>query len=61
MLKNVAKFEHKVGDRVYQFICDSDAPLGEAHDALSRFKSHVVELINAADAKDKAVKEPKPE
>ena len=52
MFKNVARFEHKIGERVYHFICDHDAPLGEAHDALAKFKAHVVELIVAADKKD---------
>ena len=51
MIKNVAKFEYKVGERVYQFICDHDAPLGEVHDALGQFKSHVVSLINTANQK----------
>lgn len=46
MLKNIIKFEHKVGDRVYHFFCDHDSPLGEIHDALAKFKNHIVNIIN---------------
>lgn len=58
MLKNIAQLEHKIGDRLYKFLCDNDAPLGEVHDALSKFKSHVVGLIQASDkAKEESTKE----
>ena len=49
MFKSKATFEQKIGDRTYVFMCDNDSPLGEAHDALAKFKSHVVELINKAE------------
>lgn len=49
MFKSVVKLEHKIGERVYSFTCDNDSPLGEAHDALAKFKAHVVELINRAE------------
>ena len=34
MLKQSAQLEVKIGERIYQFNLPSDAPLGEAHDAL---------------------------
>lgn len=49
MFKSIVKLEHKIGERIYSFICENDSPLGEAHDALAKFKAHVVELINRAD------------
>lgn len=49
MFKSIVKLEHKIGERIYSFTCDNDSPLGEAHDALAKFKSHVVELINKAE------------
>ncbi len=49
MFKAIVKLEHKIGERIYSFTCDNDSPLGEAHDALAKFKSHVVELINRAE------------
>ena len=56
MIKSVTRLEHKVGDRVYHFMCDNDSPLGEIHDALAKFKSYVVEIINAAEKNKEAVK-----
>jgi len=49
MFKSIVKLEHKIGERIYSFTCDNDSPLGEAHDALAKFKSHVVDLINRAE------------
>lgn len=58
MIKNIAQLEHKIGDRIYKFLCDSDAPLGEVHDALAKFKTHVVSIIQASDkAKEESQKE----
>lgn len=60
MIKTVAKLEHKIGDRVYQFICDHDAPLGEVHDALTKFRSHVVGVINSVEKDSEKSKEADP-
>lgn len=55
MHKNAARFEYKVGDREYLFFCNIDAPLGEAYDALAKFKSYIAEMIRAnAEAEKKA-------
>lgn len=60
MIKTAARFEYKIGDRIYQFICDHDAPLGEVHDALTKFKSHVVGVINSLEKNNETVKESNP-
>jgi len=41
MLKNIVKLEHKVGDRVYQLLCDNDSPLQEVKDAIFQFSGFV--------------------
>lgn len=46
MLGSLTKLEVKIGERIYQFICAVDSPLGEAHDALSSMKSFIVQKIN---------------
>jgi hypothetical protein len=48
MLKQSAMLEVKIGDRVYQFNLPSDAPLGEAHDAIFQMRSFIVDKINEA-------------
>ena len=57
MLKTITKLEHKVGDRVYQFICENDSPLGECHDAITAFKDYVVKKIQEFHEASKANKE----
>jgi hypothetical protein len=49
MIKSITRLEHKIGDRIYHFFCDHDSPVGEVHDALTKFKSHVVSVIAAQD------------
>jgi hypothetical protein len=60
MHKVIAKFEHKVGERIYQFTCDVDSPLGEVHDALSKFKAHIVTMIKQAQEAEEKMKAEKP-
>lgn len=57
MLKQLAALEVKIGDRIYKLLCDHDSPLGEVHDALVQFKSHVVEKIKAAHEAEKPKEE----
>lgn len=45
MIKNKTVLENKIGERTYEFICNSDSPLGELHDTLCLFKGYVVERI----------------
>lgn len=35
----------KKGERIYEFFCEGDSPLGELHDVLHEMKQHVVEKI----------------
>ncbi len=53
MLKTHAQLEVKIGERIYQLSLPSDAPLGEAHDALFQMRSYVVQKINEAQEADK--------
>lgn len=52
MLKQSAMLEVKINDRVYQLHLPSDAPLGEAHDALFQMRSFVIQKINDAQKAD---------
>lgn len=56
MIKNITRLEHKVGDRIYHFVCENDSPLGEIHDALSKFKSCIIEIINGQEKAKEACK-----
>jgi len=53
MLKNITKMEVKVGERVYQFLCEVDSPIGEVHDVLSSMKAFVVQRIQEAESAPK--------
>ena len=59
MLKNISKLEHKIEDRVYQFVCECDAPLGEVHDALVKMKAYVVSRIQEIQKAEEPKEEPK--
>lgn len=49
MISNITKIEVKIGERVYQFLCANDSPVGEVHDAVCAMKSFVIQRINEAD------------
>lgn len=49
MISNITKMEIKIGERVYQFLCDCNSPLGEVHDALAFMKSHVIAKMKEAE------------
>lgn len=51
MLKNHSKLEVKKGERIYQFHCDSDAPLGEIYDSLAQMSFYISGRINEVEAK----------
>lgn len=59
MIKNITRLEYKAGDRVYHFLCECDSPTGEVHDALSAFKSKVVEIMNKAEQDEAEAKKAK--
>jgi hypothetical protein len=52
MIKNKTVIEHKIGERVFEFVCNSDSPLGEIHDTLCVFKTFVIERILEAQKKE---------
>lgn len=60
MLKQSAMLEVKIGERVYQLNLPSDAPLGEAHDAIFQMRSFIIAKINDSQKLD-APKEPEQE
>lgn len=41
MLKNISKLEVTVGERVYNFLCDMDAPISHAKEAILKFLYYV--------------------
>lgn len=41
MLKNVSRFEHKIGDRIYHLICEMDSPIEDVKTALHQFMGHI--------------------
>ena len=62
MIQNVTRLEHKIGDRVYHFLCDMQSPVGEVHDALCMFKSFAMAKMNEAhEAEKQHQEENKPE
>lgn len=48
MLKLVARLEHRIGDRIFHLICDSDSPISEVKDALVQFLSHASSIEKSA-------------
>jgi hypothetical protein len=52
MIKNITTLEHKIGERVYQFICDPQSPLGELHDALHAMRNFVISKMQEVDKKN---------
>jgi|BogFormECP03_OM2_1039629.scaffolds.fasta_scaffold00001_16 hypothetical protein len=60
MLKNVVRFEHTIGPKIYHFICDPDSPLPEAKEALFQFLidiGKIEEQIKATQTAAEAVKQ----
>ena len=61
MIKTKSSLELKAGERLYQFICESDSPLTEAIEILSLMKDHTQQLldnaINQARAADEKTEE----
>ncbi len=40
MLKNIIKLEIQIGNKVYNFLCDNDAPLEHVKEALFQFTKY---------------------
>jgi len=52
MIKNFTSLEHKIGERIYQFYCDPNSPLGELHDALHAMRNFVIGKMQEIDKKN---------
>lgn len=52
MIKTEAQLEHKIGEKIFHFLCDNDSPLHEVKEALSQFMAHVVGIENAVKANE---------
>lgn len=48
MIRNLSTIEIKVGERVYRFLCEVDAPIGEVHDVIMQMKGIVIQKMNEA-------------
>jgi len=59
MIKTLTVLEIKKGEKVYQFQCDSDSPLGEIHDVLCMMKFDIVSRIKEAQEKEDKLKQEK--
>ena len=57
MIKHNAILEVKIGERIYQFQCPTDSPLGELHDALHQMKAFIIQRIVDAEKEIKPVQE----
>ena len=49
MIKDIKVLEVKINDRMYQFQCSPDSPLGEIHDVLVLMKNEIIELMKKQD------------
>ncbi len=57
MLNQISKIEVKIGERVYQLLCEMDSPLGQVHDALSTMKGFIINKMQEAEKISKPEKE----
>jgi hypothetical protein len=64
MLKNIIKLEFQIGTKVYHFLCDNDAPIEHAKEALFQFmkymgqvEDHLKAQLEQSEAKKKADEE----
>ncbi len=48
MIQNVTKLEVKVGEKIYQFLCDQDSPITGVKEALIQFMSYSVNIERQA-------------
>ncbi len=53
MIKNMIHLQCKPSERVYEFICSQDSPLGEIHDVLCQMKSEIVKRISESNVDPK--------
>jgi hypothetical protein len=51
MIKSKTLLEHKIGERIYEFHCDPNSPLGEIYDAISVMRNFIIGKINELEEK----------
>jgi hypothetical protein len=44
MLKNLTVLEHKIGENVYQMICNPNSPISEIKDVLFQFMKYIGQI-----------------
>lgn len=44
MLKNIIKLECKIGEKMYQLLCDNDSPLEHLKEVLFQFQKYVGQI-----------------
>ena len=59
MIKQISRLEHKIGDRVYHLLVESDSPLSEVKECLFQFLAYCAKIEDAAKAQQEQ-KEEKP-
>lgn len=57
MLKNITRLEHKVGEKVYHFLCDNDSPVHEAKEAVMQFLKYIMSVEDAAKVQQELAKQ----
>ena len=50
---NLAKLEMVIEGKAYHFLCDQNAPVQHAREAITKFLGHCLEIEKAAEAKAK--------
>lgn len=50
MIKNIARLEHKIGEKLFHFYCESDSSLADVKDALVQFMGYVSNVENTIKA-----------
>ena len=56
MLKNIAKLEIKIGERVYQFLCDNDSPTADLKEVFFQFQKFVGQIEDQVKAQQEIAK-----
>ena len=48
MLKNITKLELKINEKIYEFLCDSDAPLIDVKECLFQYLKYIGQIEDQA-------------
>ncbi len=44
MLKNILRFEYKINEKIYHFMCDNDSPIEHLKEVLFQFQKYVGQI-----------------